>query len=76
MADPAPGQQCSEAISGVVQVTASTAAVSIGDRLVTSTTAGHVQTNNTPSVGTVIGKALSAKSSGSAGSIWILIAYN
>ncbi len=71
------GGTCEVAVSGVIQATMTTAgAVAVGDRLATSATAGQGQTNNTPAISTVFGKALSAKAGATAGSVWILLALN
>lgn len=68
-----PNQTCEVALNGIIQVNVTSAAVAIGDRLTTSTSAGLGATNNAPSVATVIGKALSAKSAGGPGQVWALV---
>ncbi|MBI4034362.1 DUF2190 family protein, partial [Candidatus Saccharibacteria bacterium] len=60
-------------IGGVYQVTADTAAVAIGDQLVTSSTTGQVTPTSNPSIGTSIGRALSSKASGSSGTVWVQV---
>ena len=62
---------CEVAIEGIIQMNVDTAAVAIGDLIVSSGTAGRGTPNNTPAVGTVIGKALSAKAGGSNGTVWV-----
>jgi hypothetical protein len=60
------------AVSGATQVTADTGAVSKGDQLVTSTTAGQVKVDNNATTG-VIGFATTAKSAGSSGLVGVMI---
>ncbi|MEX2209410.1 MAG: capsid cement protein [Patescibacteria group bacterium] len=68
------GSECPITIgAGVTQVAVDTAAVNVGDLLVTSSTAGRATVNNSPAVGTVFGKALSSKAAGSNGTIWVLL---
>jgi len=67
---------CEVALTGVIQVNVDTVAVGIGDMIVSSATVGKGKTNNTPTVGTVLGKALSSKAGGSNGTVWILLKNN
>ena len=60
-------------IGGIYQVTADTAAVAIGDQLVTSSTTGQVTPTSSPSIGTSIGRALSSKAAGSSGTVWVQV---
>ncbi|HEU5004919.1 MAG TPA: capsid cement protein [Candidatus Saccharimonadales bacterium] len=59
-------------VSGIYQVNVDTAAVNIGDYLVTSSTTGMATSSSSPSGG-VIGQALSAKAAGSNGTVWARI---
>lgn len=67
------GTPCYFMVHGIAEVQCSTAAVAVGDVLVTSGTAGKAMTNNSASVGTVLGKAISSKSAGSTGTVWAMI---
>jgi len=67
------GQSQPIVVSGVYQVTADTNAVNVGDFLISSSTAGQVVSSNSPSAGSVIGRALSAKAGGSSGLVWIQV---
>jgi hypothetical protein len=64
---------CEVAIEGIIQINVDTTAVAIGDLLVSSTTTGKATPNNTPGVGQVIGKALSSKTGGANGTVWVLL---
>ena len=66
---------CEVAIAGTVQANVDSTAVAIGDLLVSSSiNAGQGMTNNTPTAGTVFGKALSATAGG--GQVWVLLKGN
>jgi hypothetical protein len=70
------GAQCEVALGGVTQVNVDTGGVALGDMIVQSGTAGRGVVNNTPAAGTVIGKALSTKTAGSNGTVWVLLKSN
>lgn len=59
-------------LAGNIQVNADTAAVSVGDQLVTSTTAGRVTVDNNATTG-ILGIALSAKAGGSNGLVAVAV---
>ena len=58
--------------SGMYQVNVDTAAVNIGDYIVTSSTTGRATSSSAPTGG-VVGQAMSAKTSGSNGTVWVRI---
>ncbi|MGH7156500.1 MAG: Kelch repeat-containing protein [Candidatus Saccharimonadales bacterium] len=63
------------AISGIYQVNVDTSAVNIGDYLVTSGSSG-LATDSASASGGVLGQAMSAKSAGSNGTVWVRISPN
>jgi len=67
------GQSQPIVVSGVYQVTADTNAVNVGDFLISSSVAGQVVSSTSPSAGSAIGRALSAKAGGSSGLVWIQV---
>jgi len=73
----AAGATCEVALSGVLQVNIPTmTAVTLGDMITSTTTAGLGAPNATPAVGTVIGKAIQAKSAGTGSSVWVILREN
>ena len=66
------GGVTSVTILGNAQVTATSAAVAIGDQLVVSSTSGEVMTDNSATTG-ILGYATSAKSSGSSGLVGVYV---